>query len=47
MLNYGTAAQDFFGYKTNIPMNESLSDAQMELAAATAVYGYYAEAYSG
>ncbi len=33
MLNYGSTAQEFFGYKANIPMNEGLSAAQMELAA--------------
>ena len=32
MLNYGAAAQEYFGYKTNTLMNDGLSDAQKALA---------------
>lgn len=32
MLNYGTAAQQYFGYRTNYPANSGLLPAQRELA---------------
>jgi hypothetical protein len=42
MLNYGAAAQKFFGYKTETLMNADLTDAQQALVA-----GYDANLFAG
>jgi hypothetical protein len=45
MLNYGAAAQNYFGYRTDDLMNADLTQAQKALASNTAMYGYYAKQY--